>query len=356
MSKKTPTAPDPAQQVAAQGASNVNTAVANAYLNNPNIISPYGNVSSTQTGTQRVGDQDVPTFTQTTTLSPSQQRQLDMTNGLQEQALGIGSGVLKNVGDVTSKPFTLDGLPAAPGSGDFTADRDKATQSIIDRNQPQMDRTRSMQETQLYNQGIMPGSEAYKNAMDDISRQENDFRLGAEQAGGAEQNRLFGLSDTARKNAISEAAYTRSQPINEYATLMGLSGQVNAPNVQYQNSNVAGQDTSAPYSQQYAGQMTEYNAKQKLYGNLIGSAASGAGAGAMMMASDIRLKSDIKFVGNENNIPIYHFRYKNDPEKHIYRGVMAQDIQEILPEAVTIQNGFLAVHYNKIGVEFARVN
>jgi hypothetical protein len=358
MSKKTPAAPDPAKQVAAQSAANLDTAIANAYINNPNIVSPYGNVSSVQTGTQKVGGKDVPIFTQTTSLTPSQQRQLDMTDALQEQALGIGSGVLKNVGDVTSKPFTLEGLPDAPGSGDFSADRDKITQSLIDRNQSQMDRTRGGQETQLRNQGIVPGSEAWKNAMDDIARQENDFNLGAIQAGGAEQSRLFGLSDTARKNAISEAAYTRSQPINEYATLLGLGGQVEAPNIQYSNSNVANTDVYSPYSQQYAGKMAGYNAKQQMYGNLIG-AAGNVGAAAMMPAavmSDVRTKENIKFVGNEGMFPIYHFSYLNDPEKNTYRGVMAQDVQEIMPDAVIAHNGVLAVDYAKIGVEFGRVN
>lgn len=353
--KKTPAAPDPAQQVAMQGTANLDTAVANSYMNNPNIVSPYGTVTSAQTGMQKVGGRDVPQFTQTTTLSPSQQRQLDMTNGLQEQALGIGSGVLKNVGDVTSHPFTLDGLPAAPGSGDFTANRDAATQSIIARNQPQMDRTRQMQETQLYNQGIMPGSEAHKNAMDDIARQENDFRLGAEQAGGAEQSRLFGLGTQARQNALSESAFARSQPINEYSTLLGLGGQVQAPQFQYQGSNVANQDISAPYSQQYAGQMQGYNARQQMYGNLIGAGAK-VGSAGMMTTSDIRLKDNIKFVGTEKGLPIYDFNYRGDKTKARYRGVMAQDIKDISPEAVSIQHGFLAVDYNKIGVEFRRVN
>ena len=353
MSKKTPAAPDPAQQVAAQGAANLDTAVANAYINNPNIVSPYGNVSSTQTGTQRVGDKDVPIFTQTTTLSPSQQRQLDLTSALQEQALGIGSGVLNNVGDVTSKPFTLDGLPAAPGSGDFTADRDAATQSIIDRNQSQMDRTRSGQEMQLRNQGIAPGSEAWKNAMDDISRQEDDFRLGAIQSGGAEQSRLFGLGTQARQNALSDQMTARSQPINEYATLLGLGGQIQAPQYQYQGSNVANTDVYSPYSQQYGGQMAGYNAKQQMYGNLIGA---GGKAGAAYLQSDLRLKSNIHFENIENGYPIYTFSYKNDPEKVKYRGVMAQDVKDTMPDAVIMRDGFLAVDYNKIGIEFRRVN
>lgn len=352
MSKKTPTAPDPAQQINAQSAANLDTAVANAYINNPNIVSPYGSVTSTQTGTQRVGDKDVPQFTQTTTLSPTQQRQFDLQNALQEQALGIGSGVLKNVGDVTAKPFSLEGLPAAPGSGDFTADRDRATQSIIDRNQSSMDRTRNLQESKLYNQGIMPGSEAYKNAQDDLARQENDFRLGAIQSGGAEQSRLFGLGTQARGNALSEQMTARSQPINEYATLLGLGGQIQAPQYQYQGSNVAGVDAMAPYSQQYAGQMAGYNAKQQMYGNLIG-AAGAIGAGAAR-SSDLRLKENIKFIGIENHFPIYQFNYRNRPET--YEGVMAQDVLETHPEAVVIQDGFLAVHYDKIGVEFRRVN
>lgn len=67
--------------------------------------------------------------------------------------------------------------------------------------------------------------------------------------------------------------------------------------------------------------------------------------------SDKRLKKDIKPVGK-----IYEFRYKDnkttralgikDKNKHI--GLMAQDVEKIMPEAVRVENGFRKVDYNQL--------
>lgn len=72
--------------------------------------------------------------------------------------------------------------------------------------------------------------------------------------------------------------------------------------------------------------------------------------------SDSRLKENIIHMGMENGIPIYHFTYKSDPDHLTYRGVMAQDIVHTHPEAVERIGDYLAVDYEKIGIEFARVH
>lgn len=356
MGKSAPAAPDPATVANAQSAANTQAAIAQGYMNNPNTITPYGSTTRTQNGSVNVGGQDVPLFTNTTTLSPEQQKQFDMTQALQMQALGIGGGVLGNVGSVTNKPFDISQAPAAPGSGSFTADRDATTQSIINRNAPVMARDQASLETQLKNQGIMAGSEAWNNAKDDLNRKQNDFNMSAIQAGNTEQNQLFNQAQTAHQTGIQDLQTARSQPINEYATLLGLGGNINVPQNQNSNVNVAPANVQGAYDTQYSGKLAGFNAQNQLYGNLIGAGGM-AGAGALSgMFSDIRLKNNIHFEGIENGYSIYSFNYRNDPEKVKYRGVMAQDIQEIMPEAVQNIGGLLAVNYNKIGIEFRRVN
>lgn len=71
--------------------------------------------------------------------------------------------------------------------------------------------------------------------------------------------------------------------------------------------------------------------------------------------SDARLKQDISLVGEENGHKIYHFSYKNDPQKIKYQGVMAQDVILKNPEAIEIKGDYMAVNYDKIGVEFKEV-
>lgn len=63
--------------------------------------------------------------------------------------------------------------------------------------------------------------------------------------------------------------------------------------------------------------------------------------------SDARAKHIGPLVGTmENGIEIRHFRYKGDGKSHI--GVVAQQVQPIMPEAVMELDGWLHVDYGKI--------
>lgn len=71
--------------------------------------------------------------------------------------------------------------------------------------------------------------------------------------------------------------------------------------------------------------------------------------------SDIRLKTDIERVGTAaNGLPIYNFKYIGSDE--VYRGVMAQDVLEVFPEAVTtMPNGYMAVRYDMLDMSMTRI-
>ena len=65
-------------------------------------------------------------------------------------------------------------------------------------------------------------------------------------------------------------------------------------------------------------------------------------------ASDVRLKKDINYLFTMNNgVPIYTFKYKWSDNVSI--GTMAQDIEDMIPEAVlTNSNGYKMVNYSKV--------
>lgn len=97
-------------------------------------------------------------------------------------------------------------------------------------------------------------------------------------------------------------------------------------------------------------------------GSLFGGGASGGLtsianpniAGTSYLLSDIRLKENIKLVGVDQGHNIYEFDYKDGSGR--YRGVMAHEVQKLDPDAVMeMPNGYLAVNYDKIGLEMERV-
>jgi hypothetical protein len=72
--------------------------------------------------------------------------------------------------------------------------------------------------------------------------------------------------------------------------------------------------------------------------------------------SDIRLKTDVVKVGTTiHALPLYQFSYVTGEGR--YEGVMAQDVLESMPEAVTTSDdGFYRVNYSKLGIKMRRVH
>lgn len=68
------------------------------------------------------------------------------------------------------------------------------------------------------------------------------------------------------------------------------------------------------------------------------------------LPSDERLKADIEKVGElPNGIGLHRFRYRGDNVKYV--GVLAQEVEEIMPEAVAeSETGYLMVDYARLGV------
>jgi hypothetical protein len=83
-----------------------------------------------------------------------------------------------------------------------------------------------------------------------------------------------------------------------------------------------------------------------------GGGGGGRGGGGGGRRSDIAFKHDIVLLGQlGNGIGFYRFVY-NGSEK-AYVGVMAQEVQAVMPKAVVRgQDGYLRVYYDRLGVKF----
>jgi hypothetical protein len=80
-----------------------------------------------------------------------------------------------------------------------------------------------------------------------------------------------------------------------------------------------------------------------------GGAARGGGGGRR---SDLRLKHDVAWLGHlDNGLGFYRFVYNGGHTAYV--GVMAQEVQAMMPEAVIRgSDGYLRVYYEKLGVKF----
>lgn len=89
-------------------------------------------------------------------------------------------------------------------------------------------------------------------------------------------------------------------------------------------------------------------------GQRLGGGGGGGGGfrGGGGRRSDIRLKHDVSLLGRlDSGIGFYRFAYNGSHK--MYVGVMAQEVQALMPEAVARgRDGYLRVFYDKLGLKF----
>jgi hypothetical protein len=75
------------------------------------------------------------------------------------------------------------------------------------------------------------------------------------------------------------------------------------------------------------------------------------GGGGGGRRSDIALKHDVVLLGHlANGLGYYRFSYLGSSKAYV--GVMAQEVQNLMPEAVTRgRDGYLRVYYEKLGLK-----
>ena len=185
--------------------------------------------------------------------------------------------------------------------------------------------------------------------------QQQQTALQQAQAQAALQNQAFGQSQAAaqfanqaRQQQLAEQMALRAQPLNEIAALMGGS-QIQMPQFQgYQGATVApapifgASQAAGNFAQQnYANQVAQYNAGMGGLYDLAGTIGSAA-----IMASDRRLKSNIVRVGTHPlGIGIYEYDIRGERQ----RGVMADEVLTVMPEAVlTGDDGYMMVNYGML--------
>jgi hypothetical protein len=213
-------------------------------------------------------------------------------------------------------------------------------------------------------------------SMDDMTRLMPNYKFGLDQGMGQLNSQLNAAGGLVSGNAIQGGQqfaqdYAGNQLQNAFNNY-----QANRQNVAsnlYNASNIGAQGVSTTAN---AGTQTASNV-----GNLYSSIGNAQAAGTMGAAnayagglnnisnyamlygmrsgqpgSDIRMKENIEAIGwLPNGLPVYSWEYKPEFKDDEYCGhgkfvgVMAQDVEKVIPDAVTTRSdGFKMVNYTKI--------
>lgn len=347
---KAPPSPNPYAVAGAQTGSNVNTAVANAWIGNADEEGPLGSVNYSVKDYKQVADPStgniyyVPQFKRTTTLSPEQQHLLDQQNAIGSSLNDMALTQSQRLSEHLSSPVNLDGLPEGATSlnTDFEPYRARVEQGLMERMNPQLERDYSALENRLVNQGLVRGSEAFTQAMDENNRKANDARTQIFLASGNEARAASGeerargaFNQNIRNQALQERFAVRNQPINEITALMN-GGQVSMPQFPQFNAPTVAPTPIGDYIYKSAS-MDQQAARDQAQSNaqMWGTIGNLAGIG-LYKWSDRRLKTDIRYVYTDaSGIAWYTYRYlwSDKPEF----GVIAQEVLDVRPEAVIKQ-------------------
>ena len=280
--------PPPVDYTAAakeQGAANTETAIAQSKMNNPNMVTPYGNSSYT------MGADGRPILTQT--LSPAEQGKLDTSNQVQQSSLDILNKDMPNIQEALTGKFGMQGS-ATPGNfgnigttatslgnignvqtglgwnegnqqmATMLAQYQKGAQFL----DPQWKNTESDTTANLANQGIVPGTAAYDRAMQEQSRAKmgaySDLINNSILSGNTENQAQFGRQ-------LSSGQFANSAQAQQ---LQNALGQYNANNQGVaQNANI--QQMIAQLANSARGQnYTEYSTNRTMPINMLNSLLS----------------------------------------------------------------------------------
>lgn len=353
-----PAAPDYAAQAEKTAAGNLEMAKYSTNANRINQKTPYGELTYNYTPQYDAsGKETGGGWTQTETLTPQAQAALD-----QQLSLNQKYGETANVGfDKARQLFENPQLDTSALPDRAINVGQTAQDAILSRLNPQLAQQDEAMRARLANQGITLGSQAYNKEMMQAAQNRNDLTTQAALQG-------ISLDQNNRASALQEQAYLQDRPLNLINALRS-GNQVNAPQFQQfaQQQTTQGPNYLGAADAQYQANLGASNAQNAGQSNMmsglfgIGGAALGGmyggPAGAMLGSqvgsaagksfSDIRLKTNIKRIGTHRaGVGLYEYDYVWGGGKQI--GVMAQELEQVRPDAVFNVNGWKAVDYGRI--------
>lgn len=406
MGKSTPAPPDYRGAAQEQAAASRDITEQQTWANRPDQNTPWG---STSWESERVYDpttqQYLNQWTQNTTLDPNSQRALDAQLGLSAGRSELGASLLPRAQDEFGTAMDwnqFDKMGGRVGAENIAGGYDlagpeldssqKYSQQANDaiynqwasRALPQQEEQRNQMQTQLYNQGLRPGDQAYDREMEKMSQNQGDAMQQAQYqatiGSGAEAQRMLGMDAATRGQLTGEQAalagfgnqaagqrYGMNQASSAYDTQrrqqqIAEQMQQRGWSLNEINALISGQQVGMPTmpsfsqatksetpdymgaaSNQWGASMDSFNMEQAQQQAMM--QGIGGMAGGFMGFSDRRLKRDIKRVGSWNKIKFYTWTYIWG-EKGF--GVMSDEVRHIAGAVVPHSSGYDMVDYGVI--------
>lgn len=243
MSKDGPSQPDFTGAAQATADSSRAAGEAQTWANRPGINTPFGQQTWDVTPQwDPTTNQYVNSWTQNTNLTPEAQQALDSQMRVTQGRSDIAEGLVGQAADQFSNPVDWDSfspmastpqggaMPDVPqynaeniqrsigDAGKYNQDAISALNEQFDsRQEPRLQREAAARKTELYNQGLKEGDEAYDNAMSDLDQSQQDTRrqadLDAILTGGQEAQRYQGMDATAGNFANSASQQSLAQQL-----------------------------------------------------------------------------------------------------------------------------------------------
>lgn len=271
-----PAAPDYTGAANATAAGNLKAAQTALAANRVNQFTPYGNLNYAQTGKDEQGN---PIWSATQSVAPGLE---NAVNASQQAVSGYNySPFAANV-----NPLQTSVDPSVTGQEGW----DKATNAILQRLNPTIQQQSQQSDQQLANQGIMPGSQAYNAAKQQLAQQQNDLLTQASLGGAQVQNQMYNqaLANANLGNQANQIGY--GQQLSAYGTnlaspltyaqgvkSLATPNIINTP----QQQTTAGADILGATNASYQNQLASYNAEQARNSQMLGG-LMGLGGMALM--------------------------------------------------------------------------
>jgi hypothetical protein len=320
---KTPAAapaPDANALAQAQSQSNKQTAITQAQMNMIDQITPQGTLKYQQQGTWENGD---PRFAATQAYSPDQQKLYDLSNQTEANIGQIGVEQSGRIKELLGTPYQST-----------AATDNKIAQMQRGFLDPQWGDQQKALESQLISKGLRPGTAAYDREMGNFSKNRQS----------AYDQMYLDAYKTAEGSALTE----RNQPINEISALLSQSQVSNPSYAQTPTTGVAPTDViganQLSLNQQNLNNQNKVKSHNAMMQGLFGLGSAAMGGWGM---SDRRVKEDIKKVGKlDSGLNVYSYKYKGGGLMQL--GLMAQEVEKELPDAVAEIGGIKHVNYAEV--------